>query len=272
MSYDLFKEARNALSFSQNMRDRLGQAAQGANSFFQAVPGQTAGFIQKTAQETAKMPLRAGGAMVDVGRQAMGQQPLPRTNIPGLGEFATPARNTYDESMQTNDPMQLASSGVKNASMGVLDVAGSAGLANLAGGAKNLAQTAGRHISSAKQVMTEMPGVDKAALVKNTATNIKDAAVREAGQGLYGGADDVVAAASQAGEVLSDSIEDIEDGEEFDDEATAEMGAALGVNKLSQKQLAESRDALHEKIKNTRDINARKKFIKAFKLISKLIK
>lgn len=86
----------------------------------------------QVARETAKAPLRVGGAMVDVGRQAMGQQPLPRMNIPGLGEFATPARNTYDESMQTNDPFQLAASGIRNASSGLLDVAGTVGLASLA--------------------------------------------------------------------------------------------------------------------------------------------
>lgn len=83
-------------------------------------------------QEGAKAPLRVGGALVDVARQAAGHQPLPRTNIPGLGEFATPARNTYDEGMQTNDPLQRASSAVRNVSMGVLDVAATAGMAQTA--------------------------------------------------------------------------------------------------------------------------------------------
>lgn len=270
MSRQQFQRARRGLSFSQGLRDKIGMAAQGANDFFQAVPRETAGMMGKMAQETAKAPLRVGGAMVDVGRQAMGQQPLPRTNIPVLGEFATPARNTYDESMQTNDPMQLASIGLKNASAGMLDAAATGGMANLAVGAKNFAQTAGRHLTSAKQVLTEMPGVSKMGLAKNTATNIKDAAVREAGQGLYGKAGDVAAASLPAGDALVNSLP--EGDEDDDDEDFEELGAALGVNKLSQEQLKESRDALHEKIKNTYKPKARMKYVKAFKLIAKLIK
>lgn len=273
MSRELFNTARGSLSFSQSLRDRVTGAAKGASNFFQAVPGATAGMMGKMAQETAKMPLRAGGAMIDVGRQAMGQQPLPRTNIPGLGEFATPARNTYDESMKTNDPMQLAASGIKNASMGILDAAGTGGMANLAVGAKNMAGTVGRHITSAKQILTEMPNVPKGELAKRTLINTKDAVAHEAGQGLYGKAGDVMAATSQAGEVLSDAIPEGDDEEEFDEETVGALGAALGTNKVSQEALKQERDRLQNVIMHTWDKpKVRSRAMKAFKLISKLIK
>jgi len=306
MSYDLFKEARNALSFSQNMRDRL---SQGMSNY-----ASTWDMAGNVARETVKAPLRVGGAMVDVGRQAMGQQPLPRTNIPGLGEFATPARNTYDESMQTNDPMQLASIGLKNASGGIMDAAATGGMANLAQRAikppYEAASQIDNHTKTAEMMLKEFKEmeiaggkpVDVAGIMKRLKVNIVDDAASKApeiareidkldiskfispkhfaeaalkkAEGLGSMKSDLIAASIPGTDAAVDTAMDSLEGDESDDAAVEEL-SAMGVLSMGKREKAawqKEVDALHERIKNTRDIKKRSGLIKAFRLFSKLIK
>jgi hypothetical protein len=307
MSYDLFKEARNALSSSQNMRDKL---SQGMSNY-----ASTWDMSKNVLQETAKAPLRVGGAMVDVGRQAMGQQPLPRTNIPGLGEFATPARNTYDESMQTNDPMQLASIGLKNASGGILDAAATGGMANLAQRAikppYEAASQIDNHRKTAEMLMKEFKAmeiaggkpVDVAGIMSRLKTNIVDDAASKApeiakeiskldvtkfsspmkfaeaalqkAQGLGSMKSDLIAASIPGTDAAIDTISDSEEGseEDLDEETVGALSTALGVNKTGQAALKEESDRLQKVIMHTWDKpKVRSRAMKAFKLIAKLIK
>lgn len=218
MDSSKFGYARQNLAFSQGLLDQHRMAKMnplGQGSLNMAKPEMP--LPTRMAQETIKAPLRAAGAMVDVGRQMAGGQPLPRTELPGLGEFATPARQYLEKEQEyQGQDFGKTRAGLEAVSGGMLDAAAAGGMAKLATG-----------VTKADALTASIPAVDTA-------------------MGSF--------------------------DEEMDDETVSEIGAALGAGKLSQEELIKSRDALHEKVKNTTDINARKKFIKAFKLISKLIK
>ena len=281
MSYDLFKEARNALSFSQNMRDRL---SQGMSNY-----ASTWDMAGNVARETVKAPLRVGGAMVDVGRQAMGQQPLPRTEMPVLGEFATPARQYLEKEQEyQGQDFGRTRAGLEAVSGGIMDAAATGGMANLAQRAikppYEAASQIDNHRKTAEMIMKEFKEmeiaggkpVDVPGIMQRLKINIVDDAMSKApeiareinkldvtkfsspmkfaeaalkkAEGLGSMKSDLIAASIPGSDAAIDTKMDSLEADESDDAAVEELSSmgVLSMGKQQKEAWKKEVDSLHE--------------------------
>jgi len=185
---DDFKRRRNPALF-QASRERPKPI------LFSSAAQKVGGFFKSAAQGLAKVPLRAGLSLSDATRTFQGKEPLPRFDVPGIGEVASAQREASDVVTREDTALGQAAGLLGVGSQAALDVATLGSVAETAQGIAShladrrtlgrVAASSGRHIESGKQILENLTpnqiaangGVN--ALIKRIQTNISAGLARE---------------------------------------------------------------------------------------------